>query len=130
VVNHAEAETVRQIYRRYLKLGSVRELKRKLDCDQIVSKIRVSRKGIRSGGQSFSRGAPPNNAATIGRARPRASGQWRTAAVDPAAGGEERAADDGERGSPVPQPLELRNRRTSRATIDRTSLSMPVILLR
>jgi len=57
VVNQAEAATVRQIYQRYLKLGSVRKLKRALDREGVVSKIRVSRKGIRSGGGSFSRGA-------------------------------------------------------------------------
>ena len=57
VVNPTEAETVRHIYQRYLKLGSVRQLKRELDCDEVVSKIRVSRKGLKSGGQSFSRGA-------------------------------------------------------------------------
>jgi site-specific DNA recombinase len=57
VVNQAEAATVRQIYQRYLKTGSVPKLKRELDRDGVVSKIRVSRKGIRSGGQSFSRGA-------------------------------------------------------------------------
>ena len=57
VVNQAEAETVRQIYQRYLKTGSVPKLKKDLDRDGVVSKIRVSRKGIRSGGRSFSRGA-------------------------------------------------------------------------
>jgi site-specific DNA recombinase len=57
VVNEAEATTVRQIYQRYLEVGSVRKLKQDLDRDGVVSKIRVSRKGIRSGGRSFSRGA-------------------------------------------------------------------------
>jgi site-specific DNA recombinase len=57
VVNQAEAVTVRQIYQRYLKTGSVPKLKKGLDRDGVVSKIRVSRKGNRSGGQSFSRGA-------------------------------------------------------------------------
>src|SRR5260370_18327239 len=57
VVNQAEAETVRQIYERYLKTGSVPKLKKALDRDGVVSKTRVSRKGNRSGGQSFSRGA-------------------------------------------------------------------------
>jgi site-specific DNA recombinase len=57
VVNQAEAETVRQIYQRYLKTGSVPKLKKELDRDGVVSKIRVSMKGNRSGGQSFSRGA-------------------------------------------------------------------------
>jgi site-specific DNA recombinase len=57
VVNQAEAATVRQIYLRYLKTGSVPKLKKALDRDGVVSKIRLSRKGNRSGGQSFSRGA-------------------------------------------------------------------------
>jgi DNA invertase Pin-like site-specific DNA recombinase len=57
VINQADAETVRQIYQRYLKTGSVPKLKKALDRDGVVSKIRVSRKGNRSGGQSFSRGA-------------------------------------------------------------------------
>jgi site-specific DNA recombinase len=57
VINHADAETVRQIYQRYLKTGSVPKLKKALDRDSVVSKVRVSRKGNRSGGQSFSRGA-------------------------------------------------------------------------
>ena len=57
VINQAEAATVRQIYQRYLKTGSVPKLKKELDRDGVVSKIRVSRKGNRSGGLSFSRGA-------------------------------------------------------------------------
>ncbi len=57
VVNQAEARTVRQIYHHYLEVGSVPKLKKDLDRDGVVSKIRVSRKGIRSGGRSFSRGA-------------------------------------------------------------------------
>ncbi len=57
IINQADAETVRQIYQRYLKADSVPKLKKALDRDGVVSKIRVSRKGNRSGGQSFSRGA-------------------------------------------------------------------------
>ncbi len=57
VVNQAEAAAVREIYQRYLKTGSVPKLKKALDRDGVVSKIRVSRKGNKSGGQSFSRGA-------------------------------------------------------------------------
>jgi site-specific DNA recombinase len=57
VVNQAEATTVRQIYHLYLKTGSVPKLKKNLDRDGVVSKIRVSRKGNRWGGLSFSRGA-------------------------------------------------------------------------
>jgi DNA invertase Pin-like site-specific DNA recombinase len=57
VINEAEAATLRLIYKRYLKLGCVRLLKHDLDRRGIVSKVRVSRKGIKSGGRSFSRGA-------------------------------------------------------------------------
>src|ERR1700731_2609753 len=57
VVNQAEAETVRHVYQRYLKVDSVPKLKKDLDRDGVVSNIRVSRKGIKSGGLSFSRGA-------------------------------------------------------------------------
>jgi len=56
-VNPEEAETVRYIYQRYLELGSVRELSHELAARAIVSKVRVSQKGIRSGGCRFSRGA-------------------------------------------------------------------------
>src|SRR5690348_8246650 len=57
VVNETEAATVKLIYKRYLKLRSVRLLKHELDRRGMVSKIRVSRKGSKSGGQPFSRGA-------------------------------------------------------------------------
>ena len=57
VVNEAEASVVKLIYERYLEVGWVRLLKEDLDRRGIVSKVRVSRKGIKSGGQSFSRGA-------------------------------------------------------------------------
>ena len=57
VVNEAEAETVRMIYRRYLDLGSVRELKASLDAEGVVSKHRTAANGDAYGGQSFSRGA-------------------------------------------------------------------------
>jgi site-specific DNA recombinase len=57
VVNQAEATTVREIYHRYLKKGSVPKLKKALDRNSVVSKVRVSRMGNKSGGQSFSRGA-------------------------------------------------------------------------
>ena len=57
VVNEAEATTVRHIFERYLKLRSVRLLKEDLIRDGIVSKVRVSGKGNRSGGQPFGRGA-------------------------------------------------------------------------
>jgi site-specific DNA recombinase len=57
VINNSEAATVKLIFERYLKLGSVRLLKNELDRRGIISKVRVSRKGIKSGGRSFSRGA-------------------------------------------------------------------------
>jgi hypothetical protein len=57
VINETEAELVRQIYRRYLELGSVRLLQQELEQRGVVSKVRVSRKGTRSGSKSFSRGA-------------------------------------------------------------------------
>jgi site-specific DNA recombinase len=57
VVNQEESKLVKQIYRRYLELGSIRLLKDDLDRRRIVSKIRVSKNGARSGGRPFSRGA-------------------------------------------------------------------------
>ncbi len=57
VINPAEAETVREIFQRYLELRSVRLLKDDLDRRGIISKIRLSRNGNRSGGKAFSRGA-------------------------------------------------------------------------
>src|ERR1019366_6871060 len=57
VINRAEATTVKHIYERYLELGSVRLLRGDLERRRIVSKVRVSKSGVRSGGQQFSRGA-------------------------------------------------------------------------
>ena len=57
VVNPAEAETVRLIYRRYLQLGCVRELKDDLDRRGICSKVRVSSRRGPWGGTKFGRGA-------------------------------------------------------------------------
>jgi site-specific DNA recombinase len=57
IVNEAEAETVRAIFRHYLDLGSVRELKATLDAEGVVSKRRTAANGDAYGGQSFSRGA-------------------------------------------------------------------------
>src|SRR5262249_3379271 len=53
VTNPVEAETVRHIYQRYLELRSVRLLRDDLDQRGIVSKIRVSRSGNRTGGKTF-----------------------------------------------------------------------------
>jgi DNA invertase Pin-like site-specific DNA recombinase len=57
VVDEGEAEVVRYIFRRYQELGCVRLLKEDLDKRGVLSKRRVSRNGIESGGCSFSRGA-------------------------------------------------------------------------
>ena len=57
VINSAEAETVKGIFQRYLELRSVRLLRDDLDRRGIVSKIRISRSGNRTGGKAFSRGA-------------------------------------------------------------------------
>jgi len=57
VVNRPEAVTVKHIYERYLELGSVRLLRNDLERREIVSKVRVSKSGLRSGGRQFSRGA-------------------------------------------------------------------------
>jgi hypothetical protein len=57
VVNLAEAKAVRNIYERYLELGCVRRLSRELETRGMVSKVRISKQGIKSGGCRFSRGA-------------------------------------------------------------------------
>lgn len=54
VINPAEAETVRFIYKRYLELGCVRELWNDLKQKKIVTKTIPTRPG--SGGRPFSRG--------------------------------------------------------------------------
>lgn len=57
VMNPAEAETVRHLFRRYLDLGSVYKLIVELDEQGVRSKQRVTVKGITLGGTPFSRGA-------------------------------------------------------------------------
>ena len=57
VVNPAEANTVREIFRRYLRLGCVSKLKQFLEHKRIRSKVRTSDAGHSYGGASFSRGA-------------------------------------------------------------------------
>ena len=57
VVNEAEAETVRYIFRRYQEFGSVRLLKEHLDADGIVSKRRTAPDGRPYGGKPIARGA-------------------------------------------------------------------------
>jgi hypothetical protein len=57
VVNAPEAERVRDIFRRYAGLKSVRALKEELDADGIVSKSSVDRFGKSRGGKPLARGA-------------------------------------------------------------------------
>jgi hypothetical protein len=57
IVNQSEAETVREIFRRYGELGSVRLLMEDLNRRGIRSKVRVAKNGRKSGGNSFFRGA-------------------------------------------------------------------------
>jgi len=57
IVNAAEADTVRLIFRRYVELGSVALLRAELDRRGVVSKCREGAAGRLSGGQPFSRGA-------------------------------------------------------------------------
>jgi site-specific DNA recombinase len=57
VVNEAEAETVRHIFRRYTELKSVRLLKADLDAQGIVSKTRKASDGTRYGEKPLTRGA-------------------------------------------------------------------------
>lgn len=56
-VNPDEAAIVRDIFSRYLDLGSVHELERALRHEGIVSKVRITAAGKRTGGHPFSRGA-------------------------------------------------------------------------
>ena len=57
IVNEAEAEAVRLIFRRYLELGSVHILGHELDRLGVVSKHREGAGGALAGGNRFSRGA-------------------------------------------------------------------------
>ena len=57
VVNKAEARTVVDIYRRYLRLKSVRALREELDAAGIRSKRRLRPDGTQYGNQRFSQGA-------------------------------------------------------------------------
>jgi len=56
-VNQSEAQRIREIFRRYLELGSVRLLMEDLNRRGIRSKVRVARNGQKSGGNLFFRGA-------------------------------------------------------------------------
>src|SRR6266481_3415502 len=57
IVNKTEAATVRHIFRRYIELKSVRELKEDLNAAGIVSKVRAASDGSRYGGEPLARGA-------------------------------------------------------------------------
>ena len=57
IVNKAEAETVRHIFRRYIELKSVRLLKADLEAVGIVSKARTASDGGRYGQKPLARGA-------------------------------------------------------------------------
>lgn len=56
-VNQKEADVVREIYRLYLNIGRVRQLKTDLEKRGVRSKIRVGPTGRRTGGGPISRGA-------------------------------------------------------------------------
>jgi site-specific DNA recombinase len=53
VVNPKEAEVVRYIYRRFLELRSMAELRKDLERHGIVSKKKVTKQGVDYGGRSF-----------------------------------------------------------------------------
>ena len=57
VINEPEAATVRKIYRRYLTLGSVRDLQEELERQGVRSKAWLSRDGVEKGGAVMTRGA-------------------------------------------------------------------------
>jgi DNA invertase Pin-like site-specific DNA recombinase len=57
VINEAEAEAVRYIFRRYAELGTVSALQADLKQHEIVSKVWTSSTGNKRGGVSYSRGA-------------------------------------------------------------------------
>ena len=56
IVNPEEAKFVRRLFNLYLELGSVSQVKLRLDKEKIRTKIRVSASGKRSGGTTYSRG--------------------------------------------------------------------------
>ncbi len=57
IINGEEADQVRHIFRRYREVGSVFRLSEVLASEGILSKVRISAKGRRSGGVPFHRGA-------------------------------------------------------------------------
>jgi DNA invertase Pin-like site-specific DNA recombinase len=74
LINQAEAETVREIFRRYLELGSVRLLVEDLNRRGIRSKVRVARSGKRSGREAVLPRSPIQF--TSARFVTRASATW------------------------------------------------------
>lgn len=54
VIDEADAEMVRGIFREYLRLGSISKLKVQLDAKQVRSKVRVSASGRTFGGSRYS----------------------------------------------------------------------------
>jgi DNA invertase Pin-like site-specific DNA recombinase len=56
IINKGEAAIVRSIFRRYLELGSVRELMTALAADRIRTKVQIMRDGSKRGGAPFARG--------------------------------------------------------------------------
>jgi site-specific DNA recombinase len=57
VLKYKEAQIIKHIFERYLKLGDVRALRNDLEARGFVSVVKVSKKGNRRGGKPFSRGA-------------------------------------------------------------------------
>ena len=57
VVNPVEAEEVRELFRRYLELGNVHDLKAELDAQGRRTPIKANKKGGERGGAEWSRGA-------------------------------------------------------------------------
>jgi site-specific DNA recombinase len=57
VVSRREADTVREIFRQYVRLGCLTKLKQYLEQNQIRSKIWTSNAGRNHGGAAYSRGA-------------------------------------------------------------------------
>ncbi|HYM31292.1 MAG TPA: recombinase family protein [Candidatus Cybelea sp.] len=57
VVNQAEADSVRQIFSKYVELGNVSRLRTWLDDAGLTSKVRPEATGKHRGGRPFSRGA-------------------------------------------------------------------------
>ena len=57
VVNEAEAETVRYIFRQYREIESVRELRSQLAAEGVTSKRRIMRDGSIAGNKPINRGA-------------------------------------------------------------------------